>query len=83
MVIGFVERKTNIGFKNMSDSEGYVNAIDFDYDDEDFIFTGYVYNLNTPQFKVVKRSAYSKSTIYMENVVEGRGQNCYVSTSGM
>ena len=43
MNIGFVERKTNIGFKNMNDSESYVNAIDFDYDDEDVIFTGYVY----------------------------------------
>ena len=83
MVILFVERKTNIGFKNMTESEGYVNAIDIDYDDEDVTFFGYVYKINTPQFKNVKRSAYAKSINYMEKVVECRGQNCYVSTSGM
>ena len=43
MIIGPVEYKTNIRFKNMDDSERYINAIDVDYDSEDVIFTGYVY----------------------------------------
>ena len=48
MVIGPVEHKTNNRFKNMDDFESYMNAIDFLYDSEDVIFTGYVYILSTP-----------------------------------
>ena len=40
MIIGPVEHKTNIRFKNMDDFERYINAIDIDYDSEDVIFTG-------------------------------------------
>ena len=76
MIIGAVEHKTNIRFKNMDDFERYINAIDIDYDSEDVIFTGYVYKLNTPQFKVVKRSVYGKGTNYMQEIVEYQGQNC-------
>ena len=83
MIIGFVEHKTNIRFKNMDDFERYINAINIDYDSEDVIFTGYVYKLNTPQFKVVKRSAYGRGTNYMQEIVEYHGQNCYIPTSGM
>ena len=83
MIIGFVEHKTIIRFKNMDDSENYINAIDVDYDSEDVTFTGYVYKLNTPHFKVVKRSAYGKGTNYMHDIVEYPGQNCYIPTSGM
>ena len=54
MIIGPIEHKTNIRFKNMDDFERYINAIDVDYDSEDVTFTGYVYKLYTPQFKVVK-----------------------------
>ena len=83
MIIGVVEHKTNIRFKNMDDFERYINAIDTDYDSDDVIFTGYVYKLNTPQFKVVKRSAYGKGTNHMQEIVEYHGQNCYIPTSGM
>ena len=34
MIIGPVEHKTNIRFKNMDDSESYLNATDVDYDSE-------------------------------------------------
>ena len=77
MIIGPVEHKTNIRFKNMDDFERYINAIDIDYDSDDVIFTGYVYKLNTPQFKVVKRSSYGKGTNYMQEIVEYQGQNLY------
>ena len=39
MIIGPVEHKTNIRFKNMDDFERYINAIDIDYDSEDVIFS--------------------------------------------
>ena len=83
MFIGPVEHKTNIRFKNMDDFERYLNAIDVDYDSEDVIFTGYLYKLDTPQFTIVKRSAYGKGTNYMQEIVEYRGQNCFIPTSGM
>ena len=82
-IIGPVEHKTNIRFKNMDDFERYINAIDIVYDSEDVTFTGYVYNLNTPHFKVVKRSAYGRGNNYMQEIVEYHGQNCYIPTSGM
>ena len=83
MIIGPVEHRTKITFKNMDDSERYINAIDVDYDSEDVTFTGYVYKLDTPQFKVVKRSVYGKGTNYVQEIVEYHGQNCYIPTSGM
>ena len=72
MVIGPVERKTNIRYGNMDDFESFINAIDVDYDSEDVTVTAYVYKLNTLQFKVVKRSAYAKGTNYMKEIVEYR-----------
>ena len=83
MIIGPIEHKTNIRFKNMDDFERYINAIDIDYDSEHVIFTGYVYKLDTPQFKIVKRSAYGKGTNHMQEIVEYHGKNCYIPTSGM
>ena len=63
--------------------ESYINAIDIDYDSEDVTFTGYIYKLNTPQFNVVRRSAYRRGTNCMQETVEYHGQNCYIPTSGM
>ena len=83
MIIGPVEHKTNIRFKYMDDFEKYINAIDIDYDSEDVTFTGYVYKIDTPHFKVVKRSAYGRGTNYMQEIIEYHGQNCYIPTSGM
>ena len=83
MIMGPVEYKTNIRFKNMDDFEKYINAIDVDYDSEDVIFTGYVHKFDTPQFKVVKRSAYGKGTNYMQEIVEYHGRNCYIPSSGL
>ena len=65
----------------MDDFETYINAIDVDYDSEDVTFTGCVYILDTPQFKVVKLSAYAKGTIYMQEIVEYHGKNCYIPST--
>ena len=83
MDIGPVKHKTIIRFKNMDDFESYINAIGIDFDSEDVTFTCYLYKLNTPQLKVVKRSAYGKGTNYMQEIAEYYGQNVYVPTSGM
>ena len=57
MLIGEVEQKSNIRFKNVDDFEKYNNAIDNGvYDSEDVIFTGCLYKLITPEFKKVNRS---------------------------
>ena len=83
MIIGPVEHRTNIRFKNMDDFERYINAIDVDYDSEDVTFTGYVFKINKPHFAFVKRSAYGRGPNYMQEIVEYHGQNCYIPNSGM
>ena len=66
----------------MDDFESYINAINVDIDCEDVTSTGYVYKSDTPQFKIVERSAYGIGPIYMQEIVEHHGQNCYNPTSG-
>ena len=66
----------------MDDFESYINAIDVDYDSWDFIFSGCVYKLKSPQFNIVKRSAHAKDSNNMQEIVEYRGQNSYIPTSG-
>ena len=83
MIIGHIEYKTITRFKNTDDFESYINKKVVDYDSKDVTFTGYVYNLNTPQFEVVKGSAYGKGSNYMQEIVEYHGQNCYIPTSGL
>ena len=67
-IIGLVEHKTNNRFRSSEDFESYINALDIDYDSEGVTFTGYVYKLNTPQFKNVKWSADGKGTNYMKKI---------------
>ena len=62
MIFGPIKHKTSTRFKYMHDFERFKNAIDVDYESEDVTVTSYVYKLNTPQFKVLKRSAYGKGT---------------------
>ena len=83
MIIGPIEHKTNIRFENIDDFERYINAIDIDYDSEDVTFIGYIYKINTPQFNVVRRSAYGRGTNYLQEIVEYHGQNCYIPISGI
>ena len=42
ILIGEIEQKTNIGFKNVEVFETYIRPIDVDYDTEDGIFTGWL-----------------------------------------
>ena len=83
MLVGEVEQKMNIRFKNVDDFESYINAIDYGgYDSEDVIFTGWLYKLNTPEFKKVNRSQYGRGTDFKQDIVEYIGNNCYIPTSG-
>ena len=83
ILVGEVEQKTNIRFKNVDDFESYINAIDNSgYDSEDVIFTGWLYKLNTPEFNKVNRSQYGRGTDFKQDIVEYIGDNCYIPTSG-
>ena len=80
--VGEQIRQTHIRFRNISDYEAYINAIDQDYDSEDAIFNGYIYKLNTPQFNKVNRSQYGNGCSFDKIIVEYRGNNCYIATKG-
>ena len=83
MLVGEIEQKTNIRFRKVDDFESYFNAIDNSgYDSEDVIFTGWLYKLNTPEFKKINRSQYGRGTDFKQDIVEFIGNNCYIPTSG-
>ena len=83
MLVGEVEQKTNIRFKNVDDFESYINAIDNSgYESEDVISTGWLYKLNTPEFKKINRSQYGRCTDFKQDILEYIGNNCYIPTSG-
>ena len=74
--------QTNIRFTNMDDFEAYINAIDEGYDAEDAIFNGYFYKLDTPQFRKVNRSQYGNAYDFKHEIIEYRGNNCFIPTKG-
>ena len=83
MLVGELEQKTNIRFKKVDDFESYIKAIDNSgYDSEDVIFTGWLYCLNTPEFKKVNRSQFGRGTDFKQDIVEYIGNNCFIPTSG-
>ena len=75
-------RQTNIRFRNMDDYGSYINAIDEGYDAEDAIFNGYIYEINTPQFNKVNRSQYGNGCDFKHEILEYRGNNCFILTKG-
>ena len=80
--VGEQIRQTHIRFRNISDYEAYINAIDQDYDSEDAIFNGYIYKINTLKFNKVNRSQYGNGCSFDKIIVEYRGNNCYIPTKG-
>ena len=80
--VGDQIRQTNIRFRNISDYEAYINAIDVDYDSEDSIFNGYIYKINTPQFNKVNRSQYGNGCDFKHEIIKYRGNNCFIPTKG-
>ena len=80
--VGDQIRQTHIRFRNMDDFEAYINSIDQDYDSDDSIFNGYIYKIDTPQFKKVNRSQYGNGCDFKHEIIEYRGSNCYMPTKG-
>ena len=83
MLIGEIEKKTNIRFEIVDDFETYINALDNGgYDSEDVLFTGWLYNLNTLEFNKVNRTQNARGTDFKQDIVEYHGKNCYIPPSG-
>ena len=54
--IGDQIKRTHIRFRNITEYEHYINAVDEGYDAEDAIFNVFLYKINTLQFNLVIRS---------------------------
>ena len=81
MLIGELEQKTNIRFKNIDDFKTYFNATDNGcYESEDVNFTGWLYKVNTHEFNRVDRSQYGRGTDFKQGIVEYIGKNCFIPT---
>ena len=74
--------QTHIRFRKITDYESYINAINQDYESEDVIFKGYNYKINTPQFNLVNRSQYRKGCDFKQEIIEYRGNYCFITTKG-
>ena len=84
MLIGEIDQKTNIRYKNVDDFENYIIAIDNGgYDSEDVIFTRRLYTLNAPELNKVNSSQFDKGTDFKQDFVEYFGINVYIPSSEM
>ena len=82
LIVGDQIKQTHIRFRNMNDYEAYINSIDQDYDSDDSIFNGYIYKIDTPQFKKVNRSQYGNGCTFDKIIIEYQGNNCFIPTKG-
>ena len=80
--VGDEIRETHIRFRNITDYEAYINAIDEAYVAEDAIFKSYIYKINTLQFNLVNRSQYGNDCDFKQEIIEYRGNNCFIPTEG-
>ena len=80
--VGDQIRQTHVRFRNMDDFEAYINSIDQDYDSDDSIFNGYIYKIDTPHFNKVNRSQYGNGCDFKHEIIEYRGNNCFIPTKG-
>ena len=80
--VGDQIRQTHIRFRNISENEAYINAIDEGYDAEDAMFNDYIYKIATPQFNLVNRSQYVNGCDFKHEIIEYRGNNCFIPTKG-
>ena len=76
MLIGEIDQRTKNRFKNVDDFETYIDAIDDSaYDSDDVFFTGWLYNLNTPELNQVNRYHYGRSTDFKQDILEYTANN--------
>ena len=69
--------ETLIRFRNFTDYESDINAIDQDYESEEANFNGYIFKNNTPQFHLVNSSQYGNGCDFKHEIIEYRGDNCF------
>ena len=82
LIVGDQLRQTHIRFRNMIDFETYIKSIDDGYDADDSIFNGYIYKINTPKINKVKRSDFGNGCDFKHEIIEYRGNNCFIPTKG-
>ena len=75
-------KQIHIRYKNMDAFESYINKIDDGYDADDSIFNGYIYKIDTPIFNKVNRSQYGNGCDFKHEIIEYRGNNCFIPTKG-
>ena len=80
--VGDQIRQTHARFRKMDDFEAYINSIDEGFDADDCIFDGYFYKINTPIFNKVERSQYGNGCDFTHEIIEYRGNNCFIPTKG-
>ena len=78
--VGDQIRQTVTRFKDMDNGEAYIKSIDQDYDSEDAIFNGYIYNLDTPRLNKVNRSQYGNGCDFNHEIIEYPGNNFVIPT---
>ena len=72
--------ETHMSFRNITDYEVYINSIDDGYDAEDATCNSYIYKISTLQFNLVNRSQYRDGCVFKHEILEYRGNNCFVPT---
>ena len=80
--VGDQIRQTRTRFRIIDGFESYINSFDEGYDAEYAIFNGYIYKINTPQFDRVNRSQYKNGCDFKHEIIEYRGNNCFIPTKG-
>ena len=76
--IGDINRTTRIRFKNVTDHELYINAIDAGCDAGDPFSNGYFFKKDIPQFFLLNRSQYGNGCDFKHEIIEYRGKNCFI-----
>ena len=74
--------RTHNRFRNISDYESFINAIDQDYDSEDALFNGYLFKIDTPKINLIRSSQYGNGCDFQHEKVGYRGKNCFIPTKG-
>ena len=75
MLVGEMEQRTINRFKKIHDFETYIIAVEVDFDKDVFIFSGWLYKLNTPVFNQIKRTQYGRGTAFKQDIVKLIGNN--------
>ena len=70
--------QTHIRFRNFIDYESFINAIDQKYESEDATFNRYIFTTVTPHCKLVNRSQNGNGFDFNYEIIEYRGNNCFI-----